>query len=123
MDQPTTRGERERVDRRRAIHRPFVCGVRGDASHLQLVRAVDDEVAVDQVDAGAACGSRTVQPCRRAPVPALDPGFAHRPSHSLVVDHQSQPEGELGELAPGQASGLVRVSTTTPDVSVCVLAS
>ncbi len=69
---------------------PFLGGVFGDVGAPQLVRAVDDEVPVDQVDVGLGVRVAHGAAAASAPVEALDPGLAHQPGDPLVVDHHAR---------------------------------
>jgi len=52
VDRPADDFTREGVDDRSAVDLPFSGGVFGDVGTPDLVRALDDEVPVDQVEVG-----------------------------------------------------------------------
>jgi hypothetical protein len=80
----------------------------GDVGAPQLVRAVHDEVPVDQVRVrlGPQVAHRAATAA--APVEALDAGLAHQPGDPFVVDRDAQPEGQLGvhPRPPVRATGI-----------------
>ena len=64
-DRPTDDSAREHVDNRSAVDFPFPRGVFGDVGTPDLVRALDDEVPVDQVEVGLGLVVTRGQPRRR----------------------------------------------------------
>ena len=67
----------------------------GDVCEPQPVRAVDGELAVDQVVGGLVGGIADRAPAAAASVEALDAGLAHEPGDSFVVDVHAHAENEF----------------------------
>ena len=63
-------------------------GMFGDVGEPELVRAVDGELAIDEVVVGVRGGVADGAAVASEPVEALDAGLAHEPGDPLVVDRQ-----------------------------------
>ncbi len=81
----------------------------------QLIRAVDDEVPVDQVDVGLGVRVPDGAAVASAPVEALDAGRAHQPGDALVVDRQAEPQRQLC-VHPRPSVGTARILMNFLDV-------
>ena len=94
IDQPTTLREKASMTAAQLTF-PSLVGCSVMSVH-QISSGLDDEVPVDQVEVGLGLQVTHGAAAPAAPVEALDPGLAHQPCDSLVVDHHAEPEGELG---------------------------
>jgi hypothetical protein len=115
VDRPADDPARVGVKDCGAVDLSFIGGVLGDVGHPQLVRAVDDEVAVDQVAVGVGLRVPDGAAAVAAPVEALDPGLAHQAGDPLVVDRHAQAEGQFG-VYPRPAVGVAGLGVDALDV-------
>jgi hypothetical protein len=115
VDRPADDSAREHIDDCRAVHLPLSRGVLGDIGAPDLVRALDREVPVDQVDVGLGQQVTHGAAAATTPVQALDPGLTHQPRDPLVVDHHPEPERELG-MHPRPAVRAAGLGMNTLDV-------